>query len=45
MDDKTKSEDLSHENEVKHGGKRPGAGRPLGSKSKSTLEIYGTYGI
>ena len=35
MDDKTKSEDLSHENEVKHGGKRPGAGRPLGSKSKT----------
>jgi hypothetical protein len=35
MDDKTKSEDISHENEVKHGGKRPGAGRPLGSKSKT----------
>ena len=34
MDNKTKSEDLSHENEVKHGGKRPGAGRPFGSKTK-----------
>ena len=43
MDDKIKfmqskgsAEDVSHENEVsKHGGKREGAGRPLGSKSKS----------
>ena len=31
---KEHGEDMSHENEVKHGGKRPGAGRPLGSKSK-----------
>ena len=42
MDDKIKfmqskgsAEDASHENEVsKHGGKREGSGRPLGSKSK-----------
>ena len=35
MQTKGTAEDKSHENEVKHGGKRPGAGRPLGSKSKT----------
>ena len=36
MQSKGSAEDTSHENEVsKHGGKREGAGRPLGSKSKS----------
>ena len=36
MQSKGSAEDASHENEIsKHGGKREGAGRPLGSKSKS----------
>ena len=31
---KEHGEDMSHENEVNHGGKRPGAGRPIGAKTK-----------